>query len=92
MICFSHCQSAAMQYVRFSIRGKLGRGVPVLISKDLLECIELLLENRKAVGISYENPYVFGLPHPDRSHHHLDAYQLMVQFSEKCGAKNPIRK
>ena len=40
------------------------------------------------MGISDENPYVFRLPRPDRSHH-LDAYQLMVQFAEKCGAKNP---
>jgi len=37
----------AEKYIRFSIRGKLGRTVPVLLSKDLFQCITLILKFRK---------------------------------------------
>nr|CAI5838737.1 unnamed protein product [Callosobruchus analis] len=46
-------------YVRFLIRGKLNRNVPVLLDQHLLACVELIVEHRKSAKVSDINPYVF---------------------------------
>jgi len=50
------------KYVRFLIRGKLGRSVPVLLDYEMKNCINLLLQYRKEANISEGNPYIFALP------------------------------
>lgn len=52
----------AQKYIRFCIRGKLGRTLPVLLSNHLFESIILILKYRKQAGVLKKNPYVFGLP------------------------------
>lgn len=37
----------AKRYVRFAIRGKLGKSVPVLLSANLVQCIQMILNLRK---------------------------------------------
>ncbi|XP_018372557.1 PREDICTED: uncharacterized protein LOC108767291 [Trachymyrmex cornetzi] len=52
----------AERYIRFYVRGKLGRRLPILLSHDLFECINLILKFREEAKVSKKNPYVFGLP------------------------------
>ncbi|KAF5274173.1 hypothetical protein FQR65_LT17063 [Abscondita terminalis] len=46
------------RYKRFVIRGKLNRTVPVLVDFQLAECMNLIIANRKDVGLGLEFPYV----------------------------------
>ena len=41
------------------VRGKRGRGVPMLLTKDMDDTLNLLVECRDVVGISSANPYIF---------------------------------
>lgn len=43
-------KTAVQNTVRFVIRGKLARGVPVLLCNKLLECISLIFIHRKQSG------------------------------------------
>ncbi|XP_074026472.1 uncharacterized protein isoform X2 [Leptinotarsa decemlineata] len=74
-------------YVRFLIRGKLMRGVPVMVNKDNFIALKLLLKFRNEAGVSSDNTYLFGLP--GNSHSHLSASKLMNQYSKLCGAEKP---
>lgn len=80
----------AQKYIRFCIRGKLGRTVPVLLSNDIFECITLILEFRLEAGVPQKNPYVFGLPGLDRNRYkYLRACVLMRKFAKQCDASYP---
>ncbi|CAH0546984.1 unnamed protein product [Brassicogethes aeneus] len=46
---------------RVVIRGKRGRGVPVLFDKETVKYINFLVDVRKHFNLS-ENPYLFGVP------------------------------
>lgn len=61
-----HGQALARKYVRFMICGKLGRGVPVLIAANLLDCLILILKYRGKARVPENNQYLFGLPSKDR--------------------------
>lgn len=81
-------QEAAKKYVRFVIRGKLGRTVPVILNSNLLECIKLILQFRDKAKVPAENPYVFGLPSYNKKRFkYLRACILIRQFSESCNAQ-----
>lgn len=75
-------------YVRFLIRGKLSRGVPVMVNKDNFIGIQMLLKFRKHTNISSKNPYLFGLPGRG-DYNHLLATQLLHKYSNLCGASKP---
>ncbi|KAG5872853.1 hypothetical protein JTB14_017534 [Gonioctena quinquepunctata] len=82
-------------YLRFVIRGKLARGVPVLLHMEVYESIKLLLKYRQQAGVLQENPFIFAMPQKRPTddetiiyRHHI-ATNLIRKFSEECGAKNP---
>ncbi|KAG5864807.1 hypothetical protein JTB14_008780 [Gonioctena quinquepunctata] len=79
------------QYVRFVVRGKQARGVPVLLHKSMNQCINMILKYRPEAGVPNDNPYIFGLPQTEESaaFRHLIATDLMRTFSCECGAKDP---
>jgi len=77
----------AEKYIRFCIKGRLGRIVPVLLSKDLFESINLILKFRKKAGVATKNPYVFGLlDYNKQRHRYLRACILLRKFSKECNA------
>jgi len=41
------------------IKGKRGRKVPILLTKEVKEAIDVLVKRRSEVGINPENPYLF---------------------------------
>lgn len=67
----------ANKYVRFVIRGKKARGVPVLLSMKILNSIKVMLKYKEQAGVPKNNPYLFGLPKMSKSNLHLDACALM---------------
>ncbi|XP_071653728.1 uncharacterized protein [Temnothorax longispinosus] len=80
----------AQKYVRFCIRGKLGRTVPVLLPNDLFECVTLILKFRKKANIPKKNPYIFGLPGLNKHRYrYLRACILMREFARECNASCP---
>ncbi|KAL6253964.1 hypothetical protein P5V15_015811 [Pogonomyrmex californicus] len=80
----------AKKYIRFEIRGKLGRTVPVLLHSDLLKYINVILNFRSDAKVHHENPYLFGIPGCDKKRYkYLRACNLMRTFSEACGASMP---
>jgi len=80
----------AKKYVRFAIRGKLGRSVPVLLSANLVQCIEMILNHRKNAKVPEKNPYIFGLPSAvSNRYKYLRACDLMREYSSACEARVP---
>lgn len=79
----------ADRYVRFLIRGKLNRTVPVILDKNQLESIKLILETRENARVHPKNPYVFGTPGPNNKF--LRACSLIRKYSIECGADHPER-
>lgn len=80
-------RKVAERYVRFCIRGKLGRTVPVLLPNELFQCITLILRYRQEANVSNTNPYVFGIPSPNKDRHrYLKACPLMRKFAQECNA------
>jgi len=78
------------KYMRITIRGKLGRTVPVLLHKEILECMKTIVHYRKYAGVSEINPYVFGINTIDkRRHGYLRACALMRKYSLASGTKMP---
>lgn len=85
-------KKAAKKYVRFTMRGKLGRTVPVLLHKQMLENLLLLLSHRKTANVHLKKPYLFGIPGIIKGdYRYLRACDLMRKYSMECGALNPDR-
>jgi len=77
----------AEKYIRFCIRGKLGRTVPVLLSNELFESINLILHFRNEAEVPAKNPYIFGLPGiKNQRYRYLRACILLRKFSKECNA------
>lgn len=83
----------AKEYVRFLIRGKLNRTVPVLLDSGMLQAIKILLKYRDRAKVPTKNPYIFGLPSMDKKSQdkYLRACALLRKYSVQSGAKNPER-
>ncbi|XP_025268564.1 uncharacterized protein LOC112639306 [Camponotus floridanus] len=83
-------KKAAQKYVRFTMRGKLGRTVPVLLHRQMLEHLQLLLSHRETAKVHLKNPYLFGIPGILKGdYRYLRACELMRKYSQECGASNP---
>lgn len=77
----------AEKYVRFCIRGKLGRTIPVLLSNDLFDCVTLTLKYRKEANVPQKNSYIFGLPSINKDRYrYLRACVLIRKFARECNA------
>lgn len=46
-------------FQRLVIRGKRGRGVPILLTNEIQECINLLITRRAVCGVDSNNMYLF---------------------------------
>lgn len=80
----------AQKYVRFCIRGKLGRTVPIILDEVNLECVQTFLHLRNKAKVHLKNPYLFGIPGHDKIiNRHLRAYQVMLRFAKESGTEFP---
>lgn len=75
-------------FKRIVIRVKRGRGVPVLFTPHLQKRLQYIINLRPTLSfIKTENPYLF--PITQSSHSSMRASDVIRNFSNKCGAKNP---
>ncbi|CAH3173487.1 unnamed protein product [Porites lobata] len=65
------------------IRGKRGRKVPVILTPEMINAIDVLIKTRKAVGIADENPYVFARPNR-QSLEPMRAWDCLKKLSTQC--------
>ncbi|XP_037813667.1 uncharacterized protein LOC119604853 isoform X2 [Lucilia sericata] len=80
----------AKQFVRISIRGKLGRTVSVLLNPLCVQAIEEIIKHREAAGITSSNEYIFCKRSTSTlSKEYFRACPLLKQFSMECGARIP---
>lgn len=70
---------------RVVIRGKRGRGVPVMFSADTQYHIKELLKVRPNF-LKDDNPYLFGKPGFTTP---IYGYKIIAKYAAACGAKNP---
>lgn len=83
-------QRQAKQFVRLTIRGKLGRTVPVLLHTFLISYIDVLLKYRFEAGVNSKNKYVFAVPRADSPKKgYVRACAVMRKFADDCGASIP---
>lgn len=69
---------------RIQIRGKRGKKVPILFTKNMSQCINKIIEMRKENGVSDTNIYVFELPFSSKSFRGCNALR---EEASKCGAE-----
>lgn len=82
----SETEKALMRnFKRIVVRGKRGRGVPVLFSKDIQEHLKLILKCRSGL-MTKVNPYLFGNPKTTQP---IIGYKVLRKYAVNCGAKNP---
>lgn len=73
-------------FKRVVTRGKRGRGVPILFSKDIQEHVQLLLQARSHF-ISERNLFLFASCTSDQFP--IIGYRVVQKHARLCGAKNP---
>lgn len=74
-------------FVRFEIRGKLGRAVPVLLTTIMKESLDLLLTIRNTVSVFKQNEYLFAIPNTA-----VGCYRgsdCLRKASSECGSSAP---
>ena len=81
-------QSLCRLFVRVEIRGKRGRTVPVLLTKQTESALVSLMENRDRSGVKSENKYMFALSYSDN---YLRGCDCLRNASQKCDATHPER-
>lgn len=80
----------ARRYSRMKIRGKKARTVAVLLTTEIDQCIQLLVQHRKNAKIAEHNHYLFALPTCyEFQIRVVDAVSAIRKFSELCGAADP---
>lgn len=71
-------------------RGKRDRGVPIILTPDMKESVELLNMTREVAGVNPDNPYIFACP-SGQSLQPLRGYNCLRKYAQQCGAQNPER-
>lgn len=74
-------------FVRFEIRGKRGRGVPVLLTPEMKEYLDLMLTMRTSVNIFEQNKNVFAIPYTAVGVYRGSDY--LRSAATECGVSQP---
>jgi hypothetical protein len=75
-------------FTRIELIGKRGRTVPVLLTTNMQNAVDLLITNRERCGIKADNPYVFAY---SRSDNYLRGSDCLRVASMNCLAVHPER-
>ena len=66
--------------------GKRDRPVPILLTQDVVQCIDALIDTRSSCGISSDNKYIFALA---QSTGHLRFFNVLKNVATQAGMKRP---
>ena len=69
------------------IRGKRGNKVAVLLTKDIIKCIEVLISTRECIGVYPSNKYIFAVP-TRNSQSYLRGNDCIAAVTSRCNLKN----
>src|SRR6218665_2877409 len=75
-----------MDMVHLPGKGVGGRRVPVLLTRNVVEAMELLAKTRNSCGIPTTNVYFFATPSPNN---HIDNWQVMNAVAIAARVSNP---
>ena len=81
-------KSLCKMFTRIELRGKRGRMVPILLTSDILQAVNVLVSERARCGIKPGNNYVFAVNHSENC---LRGSDCLRNVSTKCGAIYPER-
>lgn len=73
--------------VRFVIRGKKGRTVPVILTPFIKKIFNLVISMRKSFNVLEVNQYMFARPYTAEGHNR--GTDCLRQVASKCGASHP---
>lgn len=76
------------KFKRLEILGKKGNTVPVLLTTDMEESIDLLLSKRKDVFVNEDNPFLFPIA-LIQSTGHIRGSDCIRKYAVLSGTKNP---
>ncbi|KAL0152474.1 hypothetical protein M9458_052197 [Cirrhinus mrigala] len=79
-------QQLCSELTQLEIRGKRGKKVPVLLTKDMVDSIDVLNGSREKIGVTKDNPYVFA--EVERSTH-IRGSDCLRKYAAVCGVKDP---
>lgn len=79
-------QKLIKSHLRVEIKGKKGRRVPVLLTEEMVSCLNKLLKYRDAAGISNQK---FLFARPGSTKHPYRGCDVLREFSQKCNLKLP---
>lgn len=65
------------------VRGKRGKKVPIILTPEMIDSINLLIKTRKAVGIPDGNPYVFARA-SRQSVEYMRGWDCLRKFAIQC--------
>lgn len=74
------------KFKRVVIRGKRGRGVPVLFSSEVQQHVDILLKVRPQIFANVFNPYLFGRPSYTTP---ISGYKTLEKHAKLSGVQNP---
>lgn len=69
------------------IVGKKNRKVPVLLTKDMWNALDLLNSKRNAIGVPLQNPFLFAAPSSKSGH--LKCWDSLKWITNRVDLKNP---
>lgn len=83
----SPCEKVLLRkFRRVVVKGKRGRGVPILFSTDVQAHIDVLLRYRQKL-VSERNVYLFA--NPNTPTEPICGYKVLQKYANACGARNP---
>lgn len=86
-LCLTPLENKMCDFLtRVEIRGKRGRGVPVLLKPSMVSATELLADTREMCGVSKDNIYMFARPGASSAYRGGECIQ---KFARESGAKHP---
>ncbi|XP_059907777.1 uncharacterized protein LOC132457539 isoform X2 [Gadus macrocephalus] len=73
-------------FERVELKGKRGRKVAMLLTPEMVNALNIIIEKRKECGVPDQNEFLFAVPNCPT---HYRGHQCLRQLADECGAKRP---
>ena len=79
-----HVSSFYFRNILVYVRGKNGKRVPVILTPEVVQAIEILIKTRNDIGVTTTNRFIFATP-TRGSKNHLRGNDCMTSVIKRCG-------